>query len=37
MVKKMARILRELDFELATPKETRDILKLKGKEHTSFK
>jgi uncharacterized protein (DUF849 family) len=37
MVKKMARILKELDFELATPKETRAILKLKGKEHTSYK
>ena len=37
MVKKMARILKELDFELATPQETRAILKLKGKEHTSFK
>ena len=37
MVAKMARILKELDFELVTPQETRAILKLKGKEHTSFK
>jgi uncharacterized protein (DUF849 family) len=37
MVKKMARILNELDLELATPQETRAILKLKGKEHTSYK
>ena len=37
MVKKMVRVLKELDFEPATPQETRAILKLKGKEHASFK
>ena len=36
MVKKIARILKELDMEIATPQETRAILKLKGKEGTSF-
>ena len=37
MVKKMAHILNELDFELATPQEARAILKLKGRDHPSFK
>lgn len=36
MVEKMARLLRELDFEPASPKEARGRLKLKGKEQTSF-
>jgi len=36
MVKKMAHILEQLDLDPATPQETRTILKLKGKEHTSF-
>ena len=36
MVKKMVHLLKELDFEPTTPQETRTILKLKGKEQTSF-
>jgi uncharacterized protein (DUF849 family) len=36
MVRKMARILKEIDLEIATPQETRTILKLKGKEQASF-
>jgi uncharacterized protein (DUF849 family) len=36
MVEKMARLLRELGFEPASPKEARERLKLKGKEKTNF-
>jgi uncharacterized protein (DUF849 family) len=36
MVEKMARILRELDMEPASPDEARAILKLKGKEKTNY-
>jgi len=36
MVRKMARILKEIDLEIETPQETRTILKLKGKEQASF-
>ena len=36
MVEKMIRIVRELDREPATPRETREMLKLKGKNQTSF-
>jgi uncharacterized protein (DUF849 family) len=36
MVEKMVRILKELDLEPASPQETRILLKLKGKEQTSF-
>jgi len=36
MVEKMVRILKELDLESASPQETRILLKLKGKEQTSF-
>lgn len=36
MVEKMVRILNELDLEPTSPQETREILKLKGKEKTSF-
>lgn len=36
MVEKMVRLLKELDLEPASPQETRAILKLKGKGHTSF-
>jgi uncharacterized protein (DUF849 family) len=36
MVEKMVRILRELDIEPTSPKEARILLKLKGKEQTSF-
>jgi len=36
MVEKMARILKELDLEPASPHETRHMLKLKGKENTNF-
>jgi uncharacterized protein (DUF849 family) len=36
MVEKMVRILKELDLEPASPQETREILKLKGKERTNF-
>jgi len=36
MVKKMVCILKELDLEPASPEETRILLKLKGKEQTSF-
>jgi uncharacterized protein (DUF849 family) len=36
MVEKMARLLRELGFEPASPGEARERLKLKGKEKTSF-
>jgi uncharacterized protein (DUF849 family) len=36
MVEKMVCILKELDLEPASPQETRILLKLKGKEHTSF-
>ncbi len=37
MVEKMASILKQLDLEPATPQETRALLKLKGKEKTSYK
>lgn len=36
MVEKMIRIIRELDREPATPQETREMLKLKGKEGAGF-
>lgn len=36
MIQKMVRILRELEMEPASPKETREILKLKGKEETDY-
>jgi len=36
MVEKMARILRELDMEPASPDEARAILKLKGKAKTNY-
>jgi uncharacterized protein (DUF849 family) len=36
MVDKMVRILKELDHEPASPAETRQILRLKGKENTGF-
>jgi uncharacterized protein (DUF849 family) len=36
MVTKMHRIIAELDFEIATPDEARQMLGLKGKEHTRF-
>jgi uncharacterized protein (DUF849 family) len=36
MVAKMVRILKELGMEPATPQEMRGILKLKGKDQTSF-
>ncbi len=36
MVEKMVRILKELGMEPASHQETREILKLKGKEKTSF-
>jgi uncharacterized protein (DUF849 family) len=36
MVEKMVRILKGLDLEPASPQETRILLKLKGKEQTSF-
>jgi uncharacterized protein (DUF849 family) len=36
MVKKMIRIIRELDHEPATPQETRAMLKLKGQSQTNF-
>ena len=36
MIQKMVRILRELEMEPASPKETREILKLKGKEKTDY-
>ena len=36
MVEKMVRILKELDLEPTSPQETRAMLKLKGKEQTSF-
>lgn len=36
MIQKMIRILRELEMEPASPKETREILKLKGKEETDY-
>jgi len=36
MVEKMVRILKELDLEPASSQETRNILKLKGKEKTNF-
>lgn len=36
MVEKMARLLRELGFEPASPKEARERLKLKGKDKTNF-
>ena len=35
-VAKMARILQSLDFELATPDETREILQLKGASNVNF-
>ena len=36
MVEKMARIIEELDQTIATSRETREILGLKGKELTAF-
>lgn len=36
MVAKMVRVLRELDFEPATARETRERLRLKGKADTDF-
>ena len=36
MVTKMQRIITELDFEIATPNEARQMLGLKGKKHTHF-
>jgi len=36
MVMKMKRIISELDFEIATPDEARQMLGLKGKKHTRF-
>jgi uncharacterized protein (DUF849 family) len=36
MVAKMKRILSELDFEIATADEARQMLGLKGKKHTRF-
>jgi uncharacterized protein (DUF849 family) len=36
LVKKMIQILEDLGMEPASPKEAREILKLKGKEKTSF-
>jgi uncharacterized protein (DUF849 family) len=36
MIGKMVRILKELGMESTSPKETREILRLKGKEGTSF-
>ena len=37
MVEKMVSILKQLDLEPASPRETRTLLKLKGKEQTSYK
>lgn len=36
LVEKMIRIVRALDKEIATPEEARQILRLKGKDKTSF-
>ena len=36
LVAKMRRIIEELGYEVATPEETREILKLKGKSMTQF-
>jgi uncharacterized protein (DUF849 family) len=36
MVRKIKRIITELDFEVATPDEARQMLGLKGKKHTRF-
>jgi uncharacterized protein (DUF849 family) len=36
MVAKIKRIITELDFEIATPDEARQMLGLKGKKHTRF-
>jgi uncharacterized protein (DUF849 family) len=36
MVEKIVCILKELDLEPASPKETRTLLRLKGKERTNF-
>jgi uncharacterized protein (DUF849 family) len=36
MVEKMVQIVRLLDREINTPQETREMLKLKGKEHAGF-
>ncbi|WP_213309163.1 3-keto-5-aminohexanoate cleavage protein [Paraburkholderia sacchari] len=35
-VRKIRRILEELSFEIATPAEAREILRLKGREHVGF-
>ncbi|MGO4155432.1 3-keto-5-aminohexanoate cleavage protein [Cupriavidus sp. YAF13] len=35
-VKKIRRILEELSFDIATPAEAREILRLKGREHVGF-
>ena len=35
-VKKMTAILHALDYEVATPAETREILKLKGADKVNF-
>jgi len=35
-VSKICRIIDELNFETASPAETRQMLKLKGKQHTNF-
>ncbi len=37
MVRKMVSILKQLDLEPAAPRETRTLLKLKGKGKTSYK
>lgn len=37
MVEKMVSILKQLDLEPSSPRETRTLLKLKGKEQTSYK
>ncbi len=36
MVEKMVQIIRLLDHEPTTPQETREMLKLKGKENAGF-
>lgn len=36
VVQKMVRILTELDMELTSPKETRELLRLEGKKRTNY-
>jgi uncharacterized protein (DUF849 family) len=35
-VAKIRRLIEELGYQIATPKEARDILKLKGQDRTKF-